>query len=141
MGATHSPRLSGRGWMGESRVVASRPERRVPAVFSSLPPRRLATSAVARDCVTVGAAEPADNWGTTLDFCQVTLRLARSGTLVPRRVQGADERFPGLDTELLVRGGEVGLHRLDAQEQLLSDRAVRGSGGRELTDLALTGGE
>jgi hypothetical protein len=60
---------------------------------------------------------------------------------VSRRVQGADERFAGLDAELVVRRGEVGLHRLDAQEQLLGDRAVRLPGGRELTDLALAGGE
>ena len=65
----------------------------------------------------------------------------RSGALVCGRLQGVDERFPGLDAELLVGGGEVGLHRLDAQEQLLGDRAVRGSGGRELTHLPLPGGE
>jgi hypothetical protein len=35
----------------------------------------------------------------------------------------------------------LSLDCLDAQEQLLGDRAVRFPGGRELTDLTLAGGE
>jgi hypothetical protein len=73
-------------------------------------------------CLNVGATEPTDNWGTTLDFWFCDLRVsttleplewaasgplslpsrassgpASSETLVSRRVQGAEERFPGLD--------------------------------------------
>ena len=58
-----------------------------------------------------------------------------------RPIHSDDERFPGLDAELLVGGGEVGLHGLDTQKQLLGDRAVRGSGGRQLTHLPLPGRE
>jgi hypothetical protein len=48
----------------------------------------------------------------------------RSGRLLSGRAQRVDECLTSLDAELLVGGSQVGLHRLDADEQLLSDGAV-----------------